>query len=71
MHQSWGEALDDDSEWPAAENIHVYSSAPQDVADQWLEGLHADGIGRGWPYGKHTAAPEPPAGYHVYTVYWD
>ncbi|MFK3789710.1 MULTISPECIES: hypothetical protein [Pseudomonas] len=70
LHQEWGEALESD-DWPAAENIHIYSSAPLAVAEQWLEGLEADGIGEGWPYGKHAGAPEPRAGYHVYTVYWD
>ncbi|AZC19080.1 hypothetical protein [Pseudomonas sp. CMR5c] len=70
LHQEWGEALESD-DWPAAENIHIYSSAPLAVAEQWIEGLEADGIGEGWPYGKHAGAPEPRAGYHVYTVYWD
>lgn len=71
LHQCWGEALDDDTLWPAAENIHVLSSVPQDVADQWIEGLESDGIGLGWPYGKHSASPEPSEGFHVYTVFWD
>ena len=71
LHQDWGEALDNDSSWPDAENIHVFSSAPQDVADRWIAGLESDGISLGWPYGKHAAAPEPPAGFQVYTVYWD
>lgn len=71
LHDEWTEALDDDKLWPAAENIHVFSSAPQEVADQWIEGLSADGIGLGWPYGKHAGSPEPDDGFHVYTVYWD
>lgn len=71
LHQDWGESLNDDT-WPAAENIHIFSSAPQEVADQWVAGLEADGIGDdGWPYGKHRATPELPAGFKVYTVYWD
>ncbi|MBC2656986.1 hypothetical protein H7A76_16225 [Pseudomonas sp. MSSRFD41] len=70
LHQEWSEALESD-DWPAAENIHIYSSAPLAVAEQWIEGLEADGLGEGWPYGKHAGAPEPRAGYHVYTVYWD
>ncbi|UMZ09473.1 hypothetical protein I9018_18210 [Pseudomonas sp. MPFS] len=70
LHQDWCEALECD-DWPAAENIHVYSSAPQAVADQWIEGLESDGIIVGWPYGKHAGAPEPQDGYQVYTVYWD
>lgn len=71
LHQDWGEALDDDELWPAAENIHIYSSASQELADGWIEGLESDGIGPGWPYGKHAGAPEPMAGYEVYTIYWD
>lgn len=70
LHQDWSYALESD-DWPAAENIHVYSSAPQAVADTWIDGLEADGITAGWPYGKHAAAPEPQNGHHVYTVYWD
>lgn len=71
LHPSWGEAFDDDSIWPAAENIHIYSSAPQAVADEWIEGLMSDSIVAEWPYGKHAAAPEPEEGFRVYTVYWD
>jgi hypothetical protein len=71
LHQDWGEALEDDDLWPAAENIHIYSSVPQDVADEWIEGFESDGIAPGWPYGKHAAAAEPLNGYQVYTVYWD
>ena len=71
LHQDWGAALEDDAMWPAAENIHVYSSAPRKVADKWIEGFASDGISPGWPYGKHAATPEPPDGYRVYTIYWD
>ena len=71
LHQDWGECLEHSDLWPAAENIHIFSSAPQDIADQWIEGFESDGIGPGWPYGKHAAAPEPPPGYQVYTIYWD
>ena len=45
-------------DWPAAENIHVISSATQADAERWLEGLEADGLITGWPYGKHAAGPE-------------
>jgi hypothetical protein len=71
LHQDWAEALTDNELWPVAENIHIYSSASQDVADGWIEGFETDDIGPGWPYGKHAAAPDPISGYHVYTVYWD
>lgn len=71
LHQSWGESFDDGT-WPAAENIHVCSSAPQKTADQWVVGLGSDGIIAGaWPYGKHRAAPDQPEGSHLYTVCWD
>ena len=70
IHQDWPESERLD-EWPPAENIHIYSSAPQDAAEQWIEGLHSDGISPGWPYGKHAAAPKPLDGYRVYTIYWD
>lgn len=70
IHQDWPDA-ERFEQWVPAENIHIYSSAPQDVAEQWIEGLMSDGIGPGWPYGKHAAAPEPLDGYHVYTIYWD
>ena len=43
LHQDWGMALECD-DWPAAENIHVISSASQADAEQWLEGLEADGL---------------------------
>lgn len=71
LHQDWAEALKYDSQWPGAENIHVFSTAPQEVADEWIAGLESDGVGEGWPYGKHAASPEVPEGAAVYTVYWD
>ena len=70
IHQDWPYSVRFE-EWVPAENIHIYSSAPQAVADQWIDGLHADGISPGWPYGKHAAAPEPAKGYRVYTIFWD
>lgn len=71
LHQEWSEALGDDELWPAAENIHVLTSAPQEVADTWIQGLESGGISPGWPYGRHAAAPEPIDGFQIYTVYWD
>ena len=70
IHQDWPDA-ERFEQWVPAENIHIYSSAPQEVAEEWIEGLLADGIGVGWPYGKHAAAPDPREGFHVYTIYWD
>ena len=56
LHQEWGEALEDDGLWPAAENIHIYSSAPQDVADGWIAGFLSDGIR---PLGGRTESTRP------------
>lgn len=70
IHQDWPDS-ERFEQWVPAENIHIYSSVSQDVADAWVEGLMSDGIYPGWPYGKHAAAPEPLDGYQVYTVYWD
>jgi len=71
LHQGWGEALDSDDEWPAAENIHILTSADASTVLSWLEGLETDGATVGWPYGQHVAAPVPAAGAQVFTVYWD
>lgn len=71
LHDEWSEALEDDELWPAAENVHVISSAPESEVQLWVEGLEADGVGTGWPYGEHKLSPKPKDGYTVYTVYWD
>ena len=70
IHQDWPDA-ERFGDWPPAENIHIYSSASQAIADGWIEGFLADGISPGWPYGKHVASPDPLPGYQVYTIYWD
>ncbi|SDI84748.1 hypothetical protein SAMN05216588_12648 [Pseudomonas flavescens] len=70
IHQDWTDA-ERLGDWAPAENIHIYSSAPQEIADRWIDGWQSDGISPGWPYGKHAAAPEPLAGYQVFTIYWD
>lgn len=36
-----------------------------------MDGLEADGVIEGWPYGKPCNAPEPLAGYAVLSVCWD
>ena len=51
--------LEDDSEWPAAENVHVLTSADVETVEGWLQGLECDGVGEGWPYGEHVDAPIP------------
>jgi hypothetical protein len=54
----WNEALSDPELWPAAENVHIYTTA----SDEDVEG---------WPHGMHPAAPKPQPGYRVMTVFWD
>lgn len=71
MHDEWSEALEDDELWPAAENIHILSCAPEAEVEAWIAGIAADGLGTGWPYGEHKLSPKPQDGYLVYTVYWD
>ena len=57
-------------DWPAAENIHVISSATQADAERWLEGLEADGPS---PVGPTASMPpgRKRGGFQVYTVCWD
>ncbi|WP_448132765.1 hypothetical protein [Stenotrophomonas rhizophila] len=71
LHQDWGMALEDDTDWPAAENIHILTSADAPTVQSWLEGLESDGASAGWPYGQHAAAPVPAEGFQVYSVFWD
>lgn len=71
LHPSWGEALEDDAIWPAAENVHLLTAAPATEIRRWIEGLAADGLDEGWPYGEHRAAPQPAPGQRVWTVFWD
>ena len=46
MHNDWTESLDKDDLWPAAENIHIISSATQEEANKWIEGMKADNMQR-------------------------
>ena len=71
MHDEWSDALDEDDLWPSAENIHIISSASEAEVERLIEGVGADGVGPGWPYGEHKLSPKPQDGYFVYTVYWD
>lgn len=70
LHFDWNDNTFPDS-WPPAENIHIYTSASHAEVDTWIEGLHSDGAGIGWPYGEPRNAPTAKDGYRVYTVYWD
>ena len=71
IHGDWTEAGKYPEIWPAAESIHIYTTASVDEVNQWIQGLASDGAGEGWPYGMHPAAPPPMPGYRVITVYWD
>jgi hypothetical protein len=71
IHDEWAEALKYEDIWPAAENVHILSSARLSEVEQWISGLAADGVVKGWPYGKHSDAPETYPGFDVYTVCWD
>jgi len=71
IHGDWTEALKSPDCWPAAENIHIYTTASAEEVEEWIAGLESDGAGEGWPYGMHPAAPKTNAGYRVITVYWD
>ena len=71
IHGDWSEALKYPESWPAAENIHIYTTASAEEVEEWIAGLASDGAGEGWPYGMHPAAPKPKPGYRVITVYWD
>ena len=57
--------------FPPAENVHIFTSASRSEVESWLSGLQADGVVKGWPYGKPSDAPEPSKGYSVLTVCWD
>ncbi|MDF9832114.1 hypothetical protein M2103_000322 [Ereboglobus sp. PH5-5] len=71
MHSEWDMALEDSATWPAAENIHILANATQDAVAAWIDGLEADGVIEGWPYGEHPSAPKPKPGFQVFTVCWD
>jgi len=43
FHEDWTESFGDPT-WPLAENVHVISSASQDVVERWIDGLESDGI---------------------------
>lgn len=71
IHDEGCELPEDSLDWPAAENVHIYTRASAEEVEQWLEGMQADGVIEGWPYGKHASAPAPLPGYSVLTVCWD
>ena len=70
IHDDWVMSIDE-PDWPAAENIHIYTTATEVEVNSWITGLESDGAGEGWPYGCHAQAPEPEKGFRVMTVYWN
>ena len=71
LHFDWTESLKNGSMWPAAENIHIYTSASLDTVVNWIDGLEADCVGEGWTYGKHPTAPVQRLGFAIYSICWD
>ena len=61
----------DGSTFPPADHVHIYTTASQPMVESWIAGLHADGALKGWPNGKPRNAPQPGAGFQVYSVVWD
>jgi hypothetical protein len=70
LHFDWADA-ERFGGWPAAENVHIYSSSSVAEAETWVSTLKTDGIFEGWPYGEHPSSPKPRAGHTVLTVCWD
>ncbi len=70
LHGDWDDPAFADG-FPPAENVHIFTTASADEAEKWIEGMQADGVIEGWPYGKPCNAPDPSAGYAVLSVCWD
>lgn len=70
LHSDWSGDYDG-STFPPADHVHVYTTASQAEVESWIAGLHADGALKGWPRHKPRNAPEPSAGFTVYSVVWD
>ncbi len=70
LHSDWNDPVFADGV-PPAETVFIVTSASLAEVESWVSGLHADGVVKGWPYGKPCNAPEPAAGQHIYWVSWD
>ncbi|WP_374580302.1 hypothetical protein [Pseudoduganella sp.] len=70
LHSDWNDPAYLD-EFPPAENVHILASATQSEIEDWINGMCADGVVKGWPYGKPKNAPEPSKGNAVFSVCWD
>src|SRR5271165_2774522 len=54
LHFDWGDA-ERFGGWPAAENVHIFSSSSVAEAETWVNSLMTDGVLEGWPYGEHPS----------------
>lgn len=70
LHGDWDDPAFADG-FPPAENVHIFTTASAAEAEKWIDGMQADGVIEGWPYGKPCNAPDPSAGYAVLSVCWD
>jgi hypothetical protein len=71
IHGDWTLALVHAESWPAAENVHIYTTASAEEVEAWTSELESSGASEGWPYGEHPDAPKLKSGYQVITVYWN
>lgn len=71
LHFDWVEALEDETVWPAAENVHIIAAAKEAEVESWIVDVQPDGLFVGWPYGEHPSSPKPGPGHRVFSVCWD
>jgi hypothetical protein len=62
----------DNDMWPAAEAVHIWTTAPLEQVEQWVDPLRPDGIG----IEDHEGVVEPPGSMpspavHRYRIGWD
>ena len=57
--------------WPYAENVHILTSALEEIVQGWAAGLRSDGAAEGWPYGQPRQLPEAAEGQRWWWLSWD
>lgn len=57
--------------WPYVENVHILTSAAEDVVQDWAAELRSDGAGEGWPYGAPRVYPQAAEGQRWWWLSWD
>lgn len=70
LHFDWNDEDYLDT-FPPGENVHIITSASKAEVERWVDGMHSDGVVKGWPYGRPKNAPEPATGHTIYSVCWD